>query len=193
MSFFQKIKTGAAKAADKAQRTVETTKLSAQIAKKRKELKDNYTEIGAIVYKAYQTGDLSLAEPDIARLAQANAAIEEVIASLHEKIRELNDEHLCVCGQTVQANAAYCFACGRKLEVEEPAEDIEEEEAPEIGEAELEPWAEAQQEERPDDETPVYQGIAEIRCKMCGEYIRPDDRACTHCGAVQGTQGDTMR
>jgi hypothetical protein len=187
MSFFQKIKHGAAKAADKAQRTVETTKLSAQISRKRKEMKDNFTEIGSAVYQAYRSGDLSLAEQEIARLSHENAAIEAAIADIHMKISQLHDERLCLCGHATGADAIYCPACGRKLETELPAAaaatDVTE--APE--------FVDDNAEIRTEEETPVYEGIEEVRCRHCRQELHHEDHICPRCGTVQALPGQEQR
>lgn len=184
MSFFQKIKDGAAKAADKAQRTVETTKLSAQISRKRKDMKDNFTEIGSAVYQAYQTGNLSLAEPEIARLSQENAAIELAIADLHSKISQLNDERMCLCGHSTGGDAIYCPSCGRKLEIELPI-------TPEAAVAmEAEFIDDDLDAGAPQEETPVYEGIEVARCIKCREELHPEEHICPHCGVIQAVPGN---
>lgn len=187
MSFFQKIKDGAVRAADKAQRTVETTKLSAQISRKRKEMKDNFTEIGSAVYQAYRTGDLSLAEPEIARLSQENAMIEAAIADIHLIISQLHDERMCLCGHSAGADAVYCPACGRKLDTEVPAAAAATDpiEGPEFEDVSPEVGTEI--------ETPVYEGMEEVKCSHCQKVLQHDDHICPRCGTVQDLRGQEPR
>lgn len=197
MNIFQKLKVGAAKAADKAQKTVEMTKISAQISGKRKEMERNFTAIGSAVYHAYQSADLSLAEPEIVRLSQENEAIEREIADLQLKLKHLKDEKVCVCGKSVSSDAVFCPNCGRKFEAEpepitvmaEAAVGEERNEAMEMdAELELEdPYAP----EHAAPASPAHQAAASDKdlCRLCKEEMRPDETVCFRCGAPRIPSG----
>jgi hypothetical protein len=114
-NFFQKVKDGASKAAEKASQTLETTKLSAQISGKRKLIGEWFEEIGAAVYEGFQNGDPAAAEEKaLALCAQVSAAKQEV-AELEIKIKQLKNEKDCVCGRTVPLETAFCPSCGHKF------------------------------------------------------------------------------
>jgi hypothetical protein len=184
MSFFQKIKDGAAKAADKAQRTVEATKLSALITRKRKEIKENYTSIGSAVYQAYRAGDMALAESEIARLSEDINSIEAVIADLNYRISQLNDVRLCVCGHRAPMDAVFCPSCGRKFDLDD-AIVLTDNEVLQESEPNDSDWIE--------EETPVYEGIETIKCSYCREELPEDETICPHCKAVQVLPGHEER
>jgi|GEM_PF-2251919 len=117
MSFFKKltetVTKGVSTATEKAQQTVEITKLHSQIAGKRKEIERKYNEIGEAVYRAYLDGDLSKAETDVIPACQQIADKNRDIDSLEDRIRELRNEKECECGQRVPFQTRFCPACGK--------------------------------------------------------------------------------
>lgn len=110
--FFTKIKAGATKATDFAQQQVEMTRIHSQISGKRKEIERIMTKIGEAVFQAYSAGDLSLAERDIALLAEAIEHLNCDISELELKIKELKNEKDCVCGKVVPFESKFCPNCG---------------------------------------------------------------------------------
>lgn len=132
MSFFKKltetVTKGVSTATEKAQQTVEITKLHSQIAGKRKEIERKYNEIGEAVYRAYLDGDLSKAETDVIPACQQIADKNRDIDSLEDRIRELRNEKECECGQRVPFQTRFCPACGKPFpESAAPAAAVESE------------------------------------------------------------------
>ncbi|MEO3946399.1 zinc ribbon domain-containing protein [Gorillibacterium sp. CAU 1737] len=183
--FFSKLKDGVAKTADKAQLTLEVTKLSSQINGIKKDIDALYTQIGEQVYQAYAQGDLSLAEAEIVRHGQAIGQHQDTITELEAKIRELRNEKTCPdCSTVVAADIRFCSSCGHKFDFTPPPAAVEPgAEAPVEGSQEqvliLEPELEAElasEEERIRADEP---------CASCGEPVAPGVRYCTHCGHDQ--------
>ncbi|WP_164821600.1 double zinc ribbon domain-containing protein [Paenibacillus koleovorans] len=187
MNLMQRLRSGAAKAADKAQRTVETTKLSAMLARKRKELNQNFTWIGSAVYEAYKLGNLSIAETEISRLSEENKKIEEAIEALRMRIVQVNDQRLCLCGKVVPSEAAFCQSCGRKLE------PIEAEAAAASASAKDESVLDVEFEAFDDvasvdeKDPPTYEGTDAERCIVCGDELGDNHAVCRRCGTAQVT------
>lgn len=81
MSFFKKItdtvSKGVTTATEKAQQTVEVTKLNSQISGKRKEIDKLFAKIGESVYEGYLAHDLSLAESKVLPRCDEIKAIHE--------------------------------------------------------------------------------------------------------------------
>ena len=159
MNLLQRLKKGASRAVDKAQLTMEITKISSQIAMKRKEIERSFPDIGYAVYLAFKAGNLSLAQAEITRISQQNITLEEEIAEMENQINKLKFEKICECGKTVMQEAIFCSHCGRKFEM-----DIEEE--PQLEEVE-------------ELEEPA------IICRNCDTLLEPGSNFCTHCGINQ--------
>ncbi|SFB20700.1 Double zinc ribbon [Cohnella sp. OV330] len=125
MSFFKKltetVSKGVSTATEKAQQTVEITKLHSQIAGKRKEIERQYNEIGEAVFKAYVAGDLSKAESEVIPACQVIADKDREIDALEDRIRELRNEKECECGQRVPFQTRFCPACGKPFPEPAPA------------------------------------------------------------------------
>lgn len=116
MSLLKKIKESALSAADKAQQTVEITRISSQISSKEKEIANHYQELGKCVFDAYIAGDLPASEPNIAEYSRKVIEIQKEIAALKQKILEIKNEKQCECGTTVSGDALFCSSCGHKFE-----------------------------------------------------------------------------
>jgi RNA polymerase subunit RPABC4/transcription elongation factor Spt4/uncharacterized coiled-coil protein SlyX len=157
MSLFQKLKEGATKAADKAQQTVEITRLNNQISQKWKEIDRNLFRLGQALYEAHKSGDPSAADPEIERILQENAAIEDEIFSMEARIKRMRNEKLCSCGKIAPQDANFCPNCGKKFETGD-------EEAVLVVEPEI---------------------VEKPRCKMCQTELEPEDRFCINCGNPQ--------
>lgn len=93
MGFFDKLKEGASKAADKAKETVEITRLNTQISSKRKEIEKNYLEMGKAVYQAYAANNSNQAEPAMENGCTAITNLLQEIIQLEQKIREVKNEN----------------------------------------------------------------------------------------------------
>lgn len=177
MSFLKKltetVTKGVSTATEKAQQTVEITKLHTHISGKRKEIERRYTRIGEAVYEAYLKKDLSLAEGLVIPECDEISGIRKEIAGLEERIRELRNEKECECGQEVPYDTKFCPSCGRKfpepvpVQVEVLPPEHEESEEPEEAEA----------------EAVVLEAEATPVCGSCGAELKPDVRFCPECGA----------
>ncbi|GAB2720860.1 zinc ribbon domain-containing protein [Paenibacillus thermoaerophilus] len=156
MSLFKKIKESALSAADKAQQTVEITRIHAQISGKEKEIANLYQQLGKRVFDAYVTGDLQSAEPNIAEYSGKVIEIQKEIEVLKQKIREIKNEKQCECGTTVPADALFCSSCGRKLETpaKEPQSNVEGADDPAL-------------------------------CAVCKNPLEAGAKFCVHCGTSQ--------
>lgn len=113
MDLIKKLKSGASKAADVAQQTVEIAKLTAAIAGKKKEIDKYMLHLGQEVYEAIQAGDMTLARPKATELSGVVQALKAEIAELELQIRRVRQDHACVCGHPVGDDANFCPACGR--------------------------------------------------------------------------------
>ncbi|CAM3789536.1 zinc ribbon domain-containing protein [Cohnella lubricantis] len=174
MSFLKKltetVSKGVSTATEKAQQTVEITKLHTHISGKRKEIERRYARIGEAVYEAYLKKDLSLAEGLVIPECDEISGIKKEIAGLEERIRELRNEKECVCGQEVPYDTKFCPSCGHKFPdpVPVPVEVIE---AAEEEEPEAEP------------EAVVVEAEAMLVCDNCGAELKQDARFCPDCGS----------
>ncbi|WP_176706084.1 zinc ribbon domain-containing protein [Paenibacillus hemerocallicola] len=155
MKWLDLLREGASRAADKAQRTVEVTRTSAQIAGKRKQIRNVMRQIGASVYEAYKNGDFTASGPEVVRLSAQIEEMEREIGNLELELQRLNREKTCSCGKVVPYNARFCPDCGKRFET-----------APETINAALE-----------------VEGS--LRCVKCDAELEADDRFCIRCGSDQ--------
>ncbi len=114
MDLLKKLKSGASKAADVAQQTVEMTKLAAQITVRKREIEKYMTLIGQEVYEARTSGDPSLAEARVEEWCKSVSGLKQDIATLERQMRYVRNEKTCVCGKAVPGDANYCPTCGRE-------------------------------------------------------------------------------
>jgi hypothetical protein len=155
MNWIDKLRVGASRAAEKAQRTVEMTKTAAQIAAKRKQIRALHGQIGAAVYEAYKRGDFTSAKTEVELLAEHIGMLEREIGALELELQRLNREKTCACGKSVPFDARFCPECGRKFET-----------APET----IDTAVEVQ---------------ATVRCVRCDAELGAGDRVCLRCGFDQ--------
>lgn len=188
MSFFKKItetvSKGVSTATEKAQQTVEITRLNSQISGKRKEIEKLFTDIGESVYEAYRAHDLSLAEAKVIPACEKIVAIHSQIAALDDRIKELRNEKDCVCGQRVPYDVRFCPSCGHPFP-DHHQEQLPNEERSEAADAEVdvEPAVEPEQEDTyiPQPELPP-RSVRPQLCHNCGARLEPDSRFCHTCG-----------
>jgi hypothetical protein len=181
MSFLKKftetVSKGVSTATEKAQQTVEITKLHTQISGKRKDIDKRFAHIGEAVYNAYLAKDLSQAESQIIPECEAISGIRKDIEALEDRIRELRNEKECVCGNTVSYDTKFCPSCGHKFDpVPVPAvpvdnipaesEVVDAEET--VGAPDLDPEPEAE--------------TATAFCSNCGAELAPGAKFCPSCG-----------
>ncbi|WP_169306565.1 zinc ribbon domain-containing protein [Cohnella pontilimi] len=119
MDLFRKISEtvskGVSTATEKAQQTVEITRLNSQISSKRKEIEKLYGDIGAAVFNGYLNKDLSLAEPKVIPACEQIAAIRHEIDTLEDRIMMIRNEKECVCGKKVPFDTRFCPSCGHRF------------------------------------------------------------------------------
>ncbi|WP_052476446.1 zinc ribbon domain-containing protein [Cohnella kolymensis] len=199
MSFLKKItdsvSKGVSSATEKAQQTVEITRINSQISGKRKEIERLYADIGEAVYSAYRAHDLSLAEAKVIPLCEEVAAIHEEINALDDRIKELRNEKDCVCGERVTYDVRFCPSCGHQFP--EPAQIRTEEAPPASEEPAVAPAADAIGMEPPaeaadaihaadlyteeTEELPSRHQRPQL-CHNCGSRLEADSRFCQTCG-----------
>lgn len=124
MDLLKKLKSGASKAADVAQQTVEMTKLAAQVTVRKREIEKYMSLIGQEVYEARAGGNPSMADARVAEWCAAIDALKETIATLERQMRYVRNERACGCGKTVPGDARFCPACGRALEPRRPSQEV---------------------------------------------------------------------
>lgn len=155
MRWIDKLREGATRAADKAQKTIDATRITAQVAGKRKQIRDVTRKLGVSVYEAYKRGDVSTAETDIVRFAGQIDVLEREIGNLELALQKLNGEKTCTCGRVVSVHVRFCPDCGHRFETE-----------PEMVQRALE----------------IEGGL---RCIECEAPVSAEDRLCVQCGADQ--------
>jgi hypothetical protein len=206
MDLFRKISEtvskGVSTATEKAQQTVEITRLHSQISGKRKEIEKLYGDIGAAVFDGYLNKDLSLAEPKVIPACEEIAAIRHEIETLENRIMMLRNEKECVCGKKLPFDTRFCPACGhpfpepsaqaeREPEPLETVEPLESDTAENAGPAE-EPAAAADWSDV-GRALPVYRMGEEPMeaeraqeagtvCPACGTTVDGGSRYCPSCG-----------
>lgn len=185
MSFLKKItetvSKGVSTATEKAQQTVEITRLNAQISARKKEIEKKLAAIGEAVFDAYLEKDLSKAEQTIIPICETIVGLRKEIAGMEDRIRELRNEKECVCGTKVPFDTRFCPNCGRKFE--EPVHAAVEvvETVPERAQA-----AELPEEEQAAESPAGHAEAAEPqvlpRCGNCGADLLANARFCPGCG-----------
>jgi len=129
MSLFRKItesvSKGVSTATEKAQQTVEITRLHAQISGKRKEAEKLLQSIGETVFEGYQAKDLSQMEAKVSPACEQIVAIQEEIDALEDRILQLRNEKECECGKKVPSDTRFCPDCGHAFPEPEPEPEPE--------------------------------------------------------------------
>lgn len=122
MSIFDKMKTGLNQVKDKAQQTVEVTKLSSQLSSKRRDIQDHYEQLGELVYRASgmsKTASTSMdeAEGQMTDLCREIALLEEQAIALEQELHRVKGEQLChSCGSVVVEGSRFCGKCGKAFD-----------------------------------------------------------------------------
>ena len=186
MSFFKKITDSVSKgvttATEKAQQTVEITKLNNQISGKRKDIDKLYAAIGEVVYDAYLTNDLSAAEEQSKPKCEEISAIREEIAALEARIKEIRNEKDCPsCGKRVSDETKFCPSCGHAF----PAPVVEKEPI----QVDLHvPEESGTSTESDASNTTLGEDVESPRadqrqiCNSCGTPLYADSHFCPACG-----------
>lgn len=116
MKLLQRIKDGASRVSEKAQSSVEVSKLNGQISDLEHEMQVEFLKMGKLFYEGYRSRDMSSAEGPMVELARACNKLQEQIDGVRARIAELKNERLCACGRVVSLEANFCPHCGRKLD-----------------------------------------------------------------------------
>ncbi|BBI33038.1 zinc-ribbon domain-containing protein [Cohnella abietis] len=194
MSFFKKftdtVSKGVTTATEKAQQTVEITRLNAQISGKRKEIDKLFAKIGESVYEAYVAHDLSQAEVKVIPNCDEITAIRVEIEGLSARIKAIRNEKDCVCGKRVPEDTRFCPSCGHQFPEPIPPEpEVVDPEGSEgsadgssvdslkslpDGLSDSESLEEGAQPSSPIDQRQI--------CNSCGTPLYADSHFCPACG-----------
>jgi hypothetical protein len=100
---------------------VEIARLKMEISKLEKEMDNNITALGNLVYMQYK-GDEGLSE-EIDRLLLSTRSLEVEIADLNEQVEKIHPKPpVCAsCHQELPQNAKYCCNCGARVIPDAPA------------------------------------------------------------------------
>ncbi|WP_379127912.1 zinc ribbon domain-containing protein [Paenibacillus sp. sgz500958] len=116
MNFLQRIKDGASRVTEKAQGSVEISKLNSRISDIEHEMENEFMKMGKFFYEGYRLRDMSLAESKMIEISRTCSKLQEEIDGVRRRIAELKNERLCACGNIATLEANFCPSCGRKLE-----------------------------------------------------------------------------
>ncbi|MBE7045596.1 MAG: zinc-ribbon domain-containing protein [Ruminococcaceae bacterium] len=123
--FVEKIKKGAAKAVDEAEKLTKAavsktsalvgqTKLTYAMNTTEEKIAERLARIGQFVYEEYQTG--SEFPEDIAEICREIDVLHQEIANMKEQIASMKNAVLCPnCGASNDNTNQFCAKCGEKL------------------------------------------------------------------------------
>jgi len=187
MSFLKKItdtvSKGVTTATEKAQQTVEVTRLNAQISGKRKEIVKLFAKIGESVYDGYSMQNLTLNEERINPLCEGITVIRNEIIALNNRIKEIRNEKDCVCGKRLPEDTRFCPSCGHPFP--EPIV-VEEEPVLEESYASIDVDAELDDHDEHADNGEVGKTVSPVDtrqiCQSCETPLYADSHFCPSCG-----------
>jgi hypothetical protein len=116
------ISEGAKTIGKKSSDLVETARLKMDISKLEREMENNITALGNLVYLQYK-GDEGLTE-EVDRLLLSTRSLEAEIDDITEQIAKMHPKPpVCVnCHEELHQNVKFCCNCGTKIIPEAPAE-----------------------------------------------------------------------
>lgn len=127
MDFLKKVSEGAKSLGEgaktigrKSSDLVETTKLKFEISKLEKEVENNISALGSLVYLQFKGENGH--EEEIQRLLDTTKVLEEEIANIEGQVEKLNPKPpVCPkCNIEHPSVAKFCMICGEKIEQENP-------------------------------------------------------------------------
>jgi len=191
MSFFKKlsdtVSKGVSTATEKAQQTVEVTKLNSQISSKRKDIDKLFASIGESVYEGYLAQDLSVSQSKVLPACEKISEIRAEIEALESRIKEIRNEKDCVCGKLVPYDTRFCPSCGHPFPIPEPP--VQEKEP--VVESEPSETQVSADPEKTDSKEPAAEVAEEPEsaprdqrniCNSCGTPLYADSHFCPACG-----------
>ncbi|WP_256757125.1 zinc ribbon domain-containing protein [Cohnella sp. WQ 127256] len=186
MSFFKKISDtvskGVTSATEKAQQTVEITKLNSQISSKRKEIDKIFATIGESVYEGYLAHDLSLAESKVYPQCNEITNIRDEIAALNDRIKAIRNEKDCVCGKRLPEDTRFCSSCGHRFPDPEPEpEPVSTDESSIDVESYVTDDTASSEDAEMADVVKAHVDTRQI-CKSCSTPLYADSHFCPACG-----------
>jgi rRNA maturation endonuclease Nob1 len=195
MSFFKKftetVSKGVTTATEKAQQTVEITRLNAQISGKRKEIEKLFANIGSYVYEAYMAHDLSKAEAKVIPVCEQITAIRSEIAVIDDRIKTIRNEKECVCGNRVPYDTRFCPSCGHPFPEPELKAAQESSDQADPTHAQVDPSIDSEpniltgvpETGLPETVVPPSQPVDQRQiCLSCGTPLYADSHYCPACG-----------
>ncbi|MFZ5645197.1 MAG: zinc ribbon domain-containing protein [Bacillota bacterium] len=94
---------------------LEVTKLKFELSKLEKEMENNLSGLGAVVYQKYRgANDM---DGEIDRLCQSTARLEEEIKALEKQIERLQPKPLACpqCNMDLPSGGRFCSYCGARV------------------------------------------------------------------------------
>ncbi|WP_042227795.1 zinc ribbon domain-containing protein [Paenibacillus popilliae] len=152
-----KMKHGLHQVKEKAQQTVEVTRISSQIAGKKKEKTAQFTLLGELVHEAYVKQELTEQMHHIGSLSQAIQRLVGEITALEKQLLQAKGEKICACGAVITQVSRFCNHCGQAVPME-PTEII--------------PASRVRRGDFP---------IA-VNCPQCGALLNGKSENCVLCG-----------
>lgn len=179
MGFLNKLKKSVSDAGTMAKVTVEVNRLKLQISSIKKDIGEQQTSIGKLIYEQYMN--------DTDRMDEVKALCEQIkekyeeIDDIQQKIIEINGEKKCECGATLPVNTRFCSQCGHKFEDEDNVTEDVNSDAAAIAPVALEGGTVEETVET--GQSTSEQASSTLVCKACLEPMEEDARFCEHCGA----------
>ncbi len=172
MSFFGKLKQGVSEASQKAKTTVEVNRLKLQVQSKQGAIKEKYALIGSRVFKKIEKNEPLDTDEEIKQHCEEIVHIREEIKDIQVRLRELNEEKDCVCGNVVGLNDRFCPACGHKFE----ERDVVEPQTAELQEGDIQQIVQAE------DDASKESDLQAAVCPSCQEAVLHGAKFCGGCG-----------
>ncbi len=110
------ISEGAKTIGKKSSDLVGATKLKYEISKLEKEMENNISALGKLVFMEYKGEEVQ--EGEVERLLKSTSELEVEIADFEEQVAKLNPKPpVCPnCRVEMPVTAKFCYGCGTKLE-----------------------------------------------------------------------------